>query len=550
VKRLISRLYDDLIRVAGGRPEVVRPLFLALLKSDEGQNEILREKNPRKTFVSGKVLRILTLVIAVLGSIALAVIMAVNPGQQHPPVSVLILVAVHYLIVLSMVIADAGPGLLAQDDYQIIGWWPLTRREQLLARISVILKPALEVSVALCTAPLLVYLYRGTPPVLGALIFGLGLLVQAIGVTFGVTTVLLLSLRWFGRRKAERLVGMVSSGPSNILILLFMSSYIIDDFIPWAATHSWIYFLMPPVWFGAWGDLTAGFKLWVLAGLGLVMAFLMIWAGMRLSVSGNSGIGIKTTQQRPSRFNLSALISFLLRPLMPGVEGWAIRKLLEAHLREDWRFVGSMMTVPALLVLFAFGLGDGRAELSPDEIKHTALIASNMLSLMIFTGAMVLNSVQFSSTPEAFWVVALADLDTNRILASQRGMIRGLIFVPGGIIYVFRALALGATWPVIFMDLAILGLEMDLLLLILQPWLARMPFSSQYSSDHSSRRILMGFILMAISGVFLAADFTYARVDSFRYVLWVVLPLLWLFFRWRLQRVMKDRRLAMDVVTV
>lgn len=549
MSRLISQLFNSLIKLAGGRPEVVRPLFHALEKADEGQNEILRQRSARKTYVSGKALRILTLVVTALGSTVLTVLMVIQPGELHPPLGVMILVVVHYLVVISMVVAQAGPGLLAQDDRQIIGWWPLTRREQLLARISVLLKPALEVTVALTTMPLIAFLFTGNPPVLAALVFAVGLLIQAVGVTFGVTTALLLSVRWFGRRKAERMVAMVSSGPGNMLLLLFMSSYIIEDFFPWAEAHPWVVLMMPPVWFAAWGDLTAGTRQLLLADLGLLSAFLMVWAGMRLAVSGDSSIQIQTTPAQPSRFNLSALISFLLRPLMRGEEGWAVRKLLEAHLREDWRFIGSMMTVPLLLLLFGFGLGDSPGQINPEDLRHTALISSNMLMMMMFTGAMVLNSVQFSSTPEALWIVALADLDTNRILDAQRGMIRGLIFFPGGIIYALRVLDLGTSWPIVLLDLAILALEMDLMLLILQPWISRMPFSTRYTQDHSTRRVLMSFVLMGLSLVFLAADFAYAKIELARYILWVVLPLLWLFFRWRLTRIMRSRRLSMDVVT-
>lgn len=548
MSRLISRLFNSLIRLAGGRPEVVRPLFEALEKANAGQNEILRERNTRKTYVSGPVLRILTLVASVLGSIVLTVLMVIKPGEMHPPLGVMILVVVHYLVVMGMVIAQAGPGLLAQDDGHIIGWWPLTRREQLLGRICVILKPALEVTVAISALPLLAFVVTGNPPVLAALVFATGLIVQAIGVTFGVTSALLLMVRWFGRRKAERLVGMVSSGPMNILMLSFMLSYIIDDFFPWVEAHPWGLALLPPVWFAAWGDLTAGTQQFLLADVGLLMSFLMVWAGMRLASSGDAAPQIQSPSARPHRFSFSALVSFLLKPLMRGEEGWAVRKLLEAHLREDWRFIGSLMMVPAMLILFGFGTGDAAASISPEDVEFTALLSSNMLLILIMTGAMVLTSVQYSSTPEALWLVALADLDTTKILDAQRGMIRGLIFIPGGIIYAIRALEIGATWQVTAIDIGILALEMDLMLLILQPWLAQMPFSTGYTSDHSARRVLHGFLFMAVASVFLAADFAYARIELARYILWGILPLLWLFFRLRLKRVMKKRRLQMDVV--
>lgn len=550
MSRLILRFYSHLIRLAGGRPEVVLPLFRALEKANEGQNEILRQQNTRKTFISGQTLRVLTLVLAGLGSTVLGVIMVIRPGQMHPPLGVMVLVVVHYMVVMGMVVAQAGPGLLAQDDAQITGWWPLTRREQLLARISVMLRPALEVTVALTAIPLIIYIFAGNPPVFGALLFGAGLLVQAVGVTFGVTTGLLLMVRWFGRTKAERIVGMVSSGPMHLLILIYLPTMLLERFLPWAEAHPWVVALVPPVWFGAWGDITAGARLLLLAGIGLIVSFLMVWAGIRLAVAGDSVFQIQNTQARPGRVNASALIAFLLRPLMRGNEGWAVRKLLEAHLREDWRFIGSIMMVPTMLLVFGFGLGDSPQSVSPEDVQHTALVSSNMLMMLMFMGAMLLSNVQYSSTPEALWIVALADLDTNRMMDAQRGMIHGLVFVPGGIIYALRALELGASGVVVLTDLAILAVQIDLMMLILMPWLDRMPFSTRYTQDHSARRVLMSFVLMGVALVFMGMDYAYARVELVRYIMWSVLPLLWALFRWRSRRVMKDRRLGMDAVTV
>ncbi len=548
MRHLVSLLFNRLIRLAGGRPEVVRPLFAGLLLSDAGDSEILRLKNPRKTYLSGSTLRILILVVSVLGSIALAVVMALSSDRGHPPLGVLILVVSHFMVVSGMVLAQAGPGLLARNDAQVIGWWPLTKREQMLARISVILKPALEVTVALTAAPLLVFVFTGTPPVLAALLFGVGLLVQTVGVTFGVTATVLFLVRRFGRSKAERLVGAVSSGPLLMIALFYLPTMIIEKVFPWVEIHPWGVVLLPPVWFAAWGDPTAGIRLILLAGLGLVVSLLVVWVGMRLAVASDSVIRVPSQSHGQGKADIGSVLAFLLRPFMRGTEGWALRVLLKAHVREDWRFVGSLIGVPILMAFYGFGLGDPAELIDPESVRHSAIMATNMLMMMLFAGFIVLNSAQYSSTPQALWVVALANLDSNRILDAQRGMVRGLIFLPSGVVYVLRAHQVGASWPVILVDLLVLGFQMDLILLILQSRVKRMPFSSGYAPDHSSRRVITGMVTMGISLVFVLADFAYVQVSWARYILWCALPLLWLFFRWRLNRGIMGRRLKMDIL--
>ncbi len=546
VKNFIKKLYLSFVKLAGGRPEVVLPLFWALEKATAGQNEILRQKSNRKMVISAQAMRLIMLVVSALGSVFLALAMVLPSGESHPPLGVIILVAVQYLVVSGMVISEAAPALLTEDDEKTIGWWPITQRELHLARISVLMRPALEVTLALTAIPLLVLMVTGKPPVVTALIFGIGLVVQAVGVTFGVATIVLLVVRLFGRHTAERLGGLLAGG--NIMFLLFPLMFSLDKISPWFKSHPGILYFCPPVWFASWGDLTAGKEYTLLAGAGLLSTLFVVWAGARLAVSTNNTTRVTNRKARPGRFHFSGLISAILRPLMRGKEGSALRILLEAHLREDWRFNGSLVSIPVMLLFFGFGLGASSASsVCPEDLQHSAMTSVNMLVMLLFLGPLALQSSHFSSTPEAIWILALADLNTDRLLTAQRGILRGLIFVPALLIYSIRAHSLGASWVIILTDVAVLGLELDLMILIFQPWLARMPFSARFKQENGANRIVLMMAVMGVSSLFMAASYFYAEVGGFvKPLVWFILPLLWVFFRIRLKKVMKDRRLEME----
>jgi len=542
---LLLSLYARLVRLAGGRPEVVLPLTTGLLRDAAGQNKNFQSRRRRKGGFTAEVIRLLTLVVAAMVSVVFPVIMLAKPPQMHPPVVVIALVAVHFVAVLMLVMNQVGPAMLAARDEEVMGWWPVTRRELLLARLSLLLKPALEVTVALTLIPVICFLFAGRPPVLAAITLALGLLLQTLGVVFGLAGVLMLILRLIGRRKSERLAGMLSDG--NGLLLLYLPLFLGDKIFPWFHTHTWVVYLLPPVWFSGWGDPLVAGRFRILALMGLLASLLAIVLGVRAAATGTAGMESRSVESRPGRFSLSGLIAGALRPMMPGTEGWAVRKLLQAHLREDWRFIGAMASFPLMMIFFSFIFGGEVCD--PEDLAHSALVEVGYLYLVLMMGATSLHAVQFSSTPEAMWPLALADLDTDRILTAQRAMIRGLIFVPTALVYVFSAARLGAGWWVIGKDLALLLLELEMILLFLQPWFMQMPFSTRYQEGQAGNRIVAGLLSGGVMMVFLILDMLYVYLQVVHYGVWLVLPPVWWLLRRRLRRkAAAEGRLAMDVV--
>ncbi len=545
MKSLFLNLLALLVRAAGGRPEVVLPLFQGLERAAEGRNELLRAqaRRRRRINISAWALRAIMLTLTALGSVILTVFLLVHVTDFHPHPGVLVLAAAHWFLVLALVLNLAGPSLLVDEDFQVLGWWPVSRRELLLARLGTLLMPALQVSLALLAAPLVALAVTGRPPVLLALLFLAGLTVQTLGLVFGAGVVLSLVVRLWGRRRAQRVAALMADGNSLMyfwLILLFA-----DKLVHFFADKVGLLLALPPFWFAGFGDLQGARSVWPGALAGTLVSLLMVWLGLRLLVSEGGGQAAEPLETRPSRWHYSSLISWLLQPMMPGREGWVVRRLLEHHLREDWRFIAGMVSLPVIMAFLFFGLTSTRGD---HEITRSALLAVGNHHLLIFMASSIIFLSSYSSTPRAMWVVGLADLDTGRLLAAQRGMIRGLAFFPILAVYAVRAFSLGASWQVVALDVLVLGLETEAAVTILQPFLMIMPFSLAYTNEQTGRRILVGFLAMAVGLVFILGNFLYAENDTGHWVVLGALPLVLLGARvWHGWRV-AGRRLNMDAV--
>lgn len=547
MKGLLSRAFQGLILLGGGRPEVVLPLYNGIQKASAGSQELLRQQSQRKVTFTAETIRFIMLVVMVLGSVILGMFLALSPGDHHPHWGVVVLVGVHWFLVINLVASLAGPSLLVDDDLKVLGWWPVTRRELLLARLGTILKPTLQATAALGTVPVLIYMFSGSPTLLAGLSLAVGLLIQGLGVTFGVAVALALVVRVFGRRRAQRMASLMADG--NTFMYFWFLGFLIPKVSPWLSAHPKVLFSLPPLWFAAFGDFQASGFSWLMAAVGVGFSLFLVVAGLRLLVAADSGEDIQPVEKKPSRWHVSSLISSLLKPMMPGREGWVLRRLLENHLREDWRFVGGMLVIPFLMIFMFFGL-DRVVPLDIDhqELKITALTSINHSHYLMIMAASVLFAASFSSTPKALWIVGLSDLDTGRLLTAQRGMIRGLILFPVLAIYAVKARVIGAGWIVVGLDCLMLALQMEFVLLLLQPLFMIMPFSLPYTNSQSGRRIGLSMLAGAVAVGFIILNFIYAEFFLVRVLVWVGLPLSLLLVHFWHQKRVAGKRLNMDAV--
>jgi hypothetical protein len=392
------------------------------------------------------------------------------------------LAAVHAGTVLMVIVFLAGQRLLPDDDVQTMGWWPVPVREIVLARIGLLLKPALQATIALTTAPLTMLLVFARPPLLAASLLGCGLLLQTVGLVAGAALLTRALRRLRGPRGAQRLFfplfGLVVVAPWVISYLLLPRHD--DDLLQaFLASPPWYVTLLPSSWAPSWALLFSSRFAWA----GVVASLLATFAGgavsMRHPRTGRRGLAIAPMRAAAIRLPLVAMVETLLAPFVRGREGWLVRRLTAAHLRDDPHMLGSLAMLPALLMLYAVLLFDRSwlallaAPADPVPVRIAFFLTLPAMVLPLTT----MPNLVLSCDARAAWLLATAELHPHRLLAAQRGVARGLTLLPMLLAFtVLHGLA-GTAAPLIVTDLALAWLVWDVSCVAVQSIYPVMPFS-------------------------------------------------------------------------
>ena len=159
----MTRLSSLLVRAAGGDPAVVLPLLKALRQDARGIYLSLRSRDPRGFRIPPESMHLIMLVIAALGSVGLVFAFIAGAESGRPLLGPAVLCVAQVLLLATNLVGQVVPALLLAEDELTVGWWPLRRRDLLLARIGTALVPALQLSAALSVVPLMTLVFTGRP---------------------------------------------------------------------------------------------------------------------------------------------------------------------------------------------------------------------------------------------------------------------------------------------------------------------------------------------------------------------------------------------------
>ena len=517
----MKRLPALLIRAAGGDPARVLPLLAAMRLDAHGQHEILRTRDARRFMLSPDGMHILGLVLAGLGSVGLVFAFILGASRGQPLLGPIVLCVAQVLFLAWSIVGQVVPALLCDDDERTVGWWPLSRRDMLLARLGTVLVPALQMTTALALAPLAAFVFTGRPPVLAALLLAFAVLLQTVVLAMGAAAITSGLVRLVGPRQARRLASPLVDGNLAALPLLLLPAA--EPLMRFVSRHPTSLDWVPPVWFARFGDPFGGPAAWRGMALALALSAVVGWVGWRLAAPRTgSPVAAAPEPAGRRRRHWTDLLPLLLRPWLRGREGWVTGRLLAAHLRDDWRFAANTLLNVAILgaMLWYYSRPDAAGG---DATRDLLFGGAQML---LFMAIAIPFLIAFSSTPRALWIVALADLDPVKLLAAQRGLMRGLTMFPLLAVMAFRGVDLGVPWPTLAAALIIVALEGELLVLFSQRMQPLLAFSRGYTRDQSSHAMLRGFLLLGVLLAAFAANFAAASQATARLALLGILPLL------------------------
>ena len=426
-----ARLWSWPARLAGVDPCRVAGLADGLQREARGQL-VLRHEQEGKRGMSPNTGRILLLIFLALGSVGLGV--AAGALAARPWIMTSLLIFAQGGAVFFYSASEVMPLVLGAEDHRHMGWWPVSERELLLARLGVVMQSVLEATAVMTTIPLIVLAVTGNPPVVPMIGAMVGLLLHA--VTLSTVMVLLTQGlgRLLGRRNARRLVEVMGTIVVVILIQVLMRS------IEAASEHleslsPWLFMLIPTAWYGAWGGLAqASSPVLIGAAASLVATTILYVIGIRvLGRVGAEEDARPVARRSTDRWTgwLASWAGLFLR----GRDGRALRLLLIAHLREDWRFTGSLLFMPVMLLLYLLIIG--RSDIGPLEpgLAGAAQVATGLGLWMSFLALSLGASTTCSVEAEASWLVRGGVISGPRMLSLQRRLIRCLL--PGPLLFLF-----------------------------------------------------------------------------------------------------------------
>lgn len=457
----------------GADPERVGALIGFLDRAREGRLALLVEREKSSVFGPALV-RTLSLVAAVLFGLFVGGLLVVASGLP----GIGLVVTVLGLLVSSAVVLIHGiPLLLDTDDAQVIGHWPVTARDVGAARMLLLLRGVLEATLAFAVVPCAVLLFVGAPRVLVGVVTAGAVVAQAVLVTALLALALLLLRRTFGRRRAQKIVG------AAFFVVFFLGAAVMPTLADRAEASgagppAWGWALLPLFWCMVWPVL---FETSWAVGAGVGLGSTLATAGLVLltvrTIAGGGRADRVEARRSSDTQGRIRWLETLLWPWMPGVRALVPRRLVVAHLRDDWRVLLRLFHAPLMFVVVMVG--------PLHDVGPLAIVADRdgfrwfHLFVIVMASVGVANMVALvsSSQRRASWVLVASPVAHGPWAAWQRGMARATS-VPWAVLIVLGLhVAAGSTpWRIVD-DLVVVLLTLEVAVRGIQRVQWRAPFS-------------------------------------------------------------------------
>jgi hypothetical protein len=423
-------ILGPLVCMAGGDPGRVLALARALKREADGQRS-WQHAQEGGGWLGPDEGRWLTYGALVLISIVVAILLKTVAAERIWLASTVLCLAQTGAIALTMA-RDAVPLLLSGADRRVIGWWPVSERELLLARSLLLLRGMSQTTIAIAAFPWMVLTGHAPVPLLS----GPGALVG-----LGLHTVVLLVLLVLCIRGLARLVGLHWARRSvemlGLLALIALTSQIGTD-VPDGSfsglrdfSSNWRMLALPTSWFAAWA------ALWPVNGpvlgaaiLGAAASSSAVFFGLRMLGKSHRG------EQEPVLDNLRPKLDWArpavsaMGPFFKDREGRILLLLLCAHLRRDWRLTSQLVFLPLLYLVMIWRQV---SQLTAAEPADALQAAGSIQTVFLFAGLLGLllgSTVTFSSESTAAWILRGGVVDGRRMLVLHRRLLRFLVAVP------------------------------------------------------------------------------------------------------------------------
>ncbi len=443
------------------------------------------------------------ILLIMLGLMSIGVAAFVVPMAGKPWLAASLLVVCQGGAVMMSAGRDAVPLILGQEDHRVLGWWPVSERELLLARGALLLLTVLESAAAMVAIPLIALMVAGRPPVLAGLGALVGVALHGVVLTALLTVGIQGLARLLGRARARRLVEVVGT-----LLIVVVINVVVRTFgrlLPGLdLENGWILVLAPPGWFGAWAALwSPGWPVATAALLGVASAVVLPVLGARALASSGRGDREPVVVRRRRGPDWTRPFEWWLAPWLTGRDGRALQLLVRAHLREDWRFTSALVFFPVLMLVYVVMVG-GRFSGGMPGMMAVPMLVGRLGLWMAVLGISLGSAFSMSAESDAAWVVGCGVGDGWRLLALQRRMARMLLPVPLlfaiGVVLLVTGMVPAGDLPAV---LAVPWLVFETMLSLMQWAVPAAPFSLAWRRDGGRSNRPLFWLMILVWPVFM-----------------------------------------------
>jgi hypothetical protein len=336
-----------------------------------------------------------------------------------------------------MTVAGQRPGVFEPEDYEIVGFRPISSRTYFAARASGVLIQVLGVTALSGWLPVLVFLARPDGSVTVAAMAILAMALSAIAAMCALFALYGVLARILRPASLAHTVALVQTGLPMLFGTLFVLPFLwfgfsdsLGDVRLLALPRSWWVLVLPPAWFGAYVEIARG------------AAGTFEWAAAALSLAALAltGVGLRGWMMTDYAGYVARMATAASSDGRPGYD-WpfldrerrAVVLLLASELRGNVTLqlatLFNLALAIALLGIVLLALGLPRSPFEP------MVAGASNFSLVIFLLAFIQTPLMdrgllSSDSAGASWMLYTTPSDRTAIVMATRDALAAVIFVP------------------------------------------------------------------------------------------------------------------------
>jgi hypothetical protein len=332
-----------------------------------------------------------------------------------------------------IILTAYGGRLVSADDYQILGFRPVTSRTFLAIRVTAILFHALVVSALAALVPMACLAWRSgaVAPVVAA---GVTCVLASMASALALIALYGWALGIAGAHRVKRWVSylQVVVGFAWVAGYIVAIRLIVDDItLERPVDRLWWVWLYPGTWFGSYVSIASGDPGWSRwAG---VSASIVCLAGLVAAVHGRMSLEYAervAALDAGSSGPAAAQRSWHPRSFLSH-ETRAVALLVRAHFKSDMKFrLGLLSFLPMVAIYWFMGMDSGQPA---DPFAVTGSGGDSVMFVqmaLLYLPQMVEQSMSTSETPLASWIFHSTPAGKARLVAATRNLVAACVLGP------------------------------------------------------------------------------------------------------------------------